>query len=140
MEYSLLLPSILLLYTCLVCIAFYQYDQCILHTNMYLIGCKGAALYQADTEEKLPALQQRETRLYHNKYLLTENLQTRYEIKGNHIKITGTGNMFPFHMGAEQRAWNLYASCSVKVTDPMDTLRLCKTIFSKMQEKQQEDS
>lgn len=139
-EYSLLLPSILLLYTCLVGIAFYQYNQCILHTNVYLLGSEGTALYQTDAEDKLQALQQREESLYHSKYLLVENLQTRYEIKGNELKIIGTGNMFPISIGNKKRVWNLYAACSVTATDPMDTLRLCKTMITWMQKKQDQES
>lgn len=127
-EYTLLLPVLLLLYTFLIYIGIYQYDQCILQTNMYLLGSKGAALYIETPEEKLQCLQEIEQHLYYDKYLLAEQLQTAYSVKGNRIQLNGSGKVFhPLSVfGLGGTYWELHAKSEATAASGANILRLCK--------------
>lgn len=127
-EYTLLLPVLLLLYTFLIYIGIYQYDQCILQTNMYLLGSKGTALYTENPEEKVQSLQEKERQLYYDKYLLAEQLQTAYSVKGNRIQLNGSGKVFhPLSVfGLGGTYWELHAKSEVTAVSGANILRLCK--------------
>lgn len=127
-EYTLLLPVLLLLYTFLIYIGIYQYDQCILQTNMYLLGSKGTALYTENPEEKVQSLQEKERQLYYDKYLLAEQLQTAYSVKGNRIQLNGSGKVFhPLSVfGLGGTYWELHAKSEATAVSGANILRLCK--------------
>ncbi len=131
-EYTLLLPVLLIVYTFLIGIGLYQYNQCLLDTNVYLLAGKGADLYGISSDEQVKRLQQLEGRLYYDKYFLAENIATMYQIRGNHITISGSAEMSnplaAFQIGEEK--WQLYTECTVNLINPAETLRLCKAVYS----------
>lgn len=127
-EYSLLLPGILAVFTMIICMGLYLYNQCILQTNVYLLAVEGARLYAEDNQQKLILLQKKEQELYAKKYILTENMQTVYNLKGNNITINGSGTMTnPFSVyGMGDKVWKLGAESKVGVYSPGERLRLMK--------------
>lgn len=135
-EYTLLIPVLLILYTFLICIGLYQYNQCILRTNIYLLASEGAGLSNVGAASKIVQLQDIEERLYHDKYLLVDEMQTAYSVRGNHIEIRGSGNMLNSLAvwGIGEKRWNLSAVCEVEAIDAVETLRACKIIRNTLQE------
>lgn len=129
-EYSLLLPVILTLFTMLVCIGLYLHNQCVLQTNVYILSIEGARLNVDDEEQRIMLLQKKETELYNDKYILAEDMQTTYQIKGNEIAITGGGRMVnPFSLfGMGESAWELSAESKANVINPSETLRVIKNV------------
>lgn len=140
-EYTLLIPVLLVLYTFLVCIGLYQYNQCILRTNIYILGTEAAQLMNMEASSKVARLQEIENNLYYDKYLLAEELQTTYSVRGNHIEISGCGKMTnPFavlELGEDD--WELNASCTVEAINSTEFLRLCKVIRKTLQGKVSEE-
>lgn len=67
-EYTLLIPVLLIFYTFLICMGLYQYNECLLRTNMYLLGCEGARLFEKEVSSKIEILQNVQERLYYDKY------------------------------------------------------------------------
>lgn len=129
-EYTLLIPILLILYTFLVCMGLYQYNQCILCTNIRILGTEGAQMIEESSAERVRELQEIEKKLYLGKYILAEGMQTIYQAQGNHVKIVGRGVMgnplAVFGIGTDK--WDLYAECDVTVINPADTLRVCKAV------------
>lgn len=127
-EYSLLLPGILAIFTMLVCMGLYLHNQCILQTNIYLMSIEGARLQADNHEQRLLLLQKKEQELYREKYVLAEGMQTTYELKGNKIMVTGSGNMAnPFSVfGLGEKMWSLQAQSKTTILHPGKTLRLMK--------------
>lgn len=136
-EYTLLLPILLLVYTFLIMLALFQYNRCLLTTNVYLIGNQGIALVREDAEVKNRMLKEKEARLYYEKYILVEDLQTTYSIKGNHIEIIGTGNMInPLQaVGIGVEKWKLSARCKKEVIDPVSMLGIYKNVRDQIQQR-----
>ena len=128
-EYSLLLPGILMVFTMLVCMGLYLHNQCILQTNIYLMSMEGARLQKDNNDQRLLSLQKKEQKLYREKYILAEDMQTTYEFEGDKIIITGSGNMTnPFAVfGLGEETWSLSAESKIKVSRPGKTLRLMKS-------------
>lgn len=135
-EYTLLIPLLLMLYTFLVCMGLYQYNQCVLRTNIYLLGVESLELADEDATAKITALKKIEKQLYYDKYILTENLQTVYSARGNHIAISGSGTMFNSlaEWGIGEENWYLEASCAVNTVNAAEIMRLCKTVYNIAQE------
>ena len=127
-EYTLLIPVLLIFYTFLICMGLYQYNECLLRTNMYLLGCEGARLFEKEVSSKIEILQNVQERLYYDKYLLVEDIRTVYSVKGNHIEIHGNGKMpNPLAvLGIGEDNWELSAVCDADVINAAETLRLCK--------------
>lgn len=135
-EYTLLMPALMILYTFLICIGLYLYNSCILTTNVYILGTEGARLTESSANGKLEKLQQKEAQLYHDKYLLVSDMQTTYSIRGDQINISGEGKMGnPLGLfGIGEAIWPLQAETESRIISPMETLRLCKAIYSVAQE------
>ena len=135
-EYTLLIPVLLVLYTFLVYIGMYQYNQCLLRTNVYILGTEGVHFMNVEASSKAAMLQEIEDQLYYDKYLLAEELQTDYSVRGNHIEICGSGKMTnPFAvLSLGEDDWELNASCEVETISSAETLRLCKVIRKTLQE------
>ena len=110
-EYSLLLPVLLLLFTFLVYIGVYLHNQCVLQTNVYLLAVKGARAEAESIGERIAHLQEQEKMLYKNKYLLAENIQTNYSAQRNKLVITGSGQMVNpfFASGTGGAMWQMFA-------------------------------
>lgn len=127
-EYTLLLTILMMLYTFLICMGLYLYNQCVLQTNVYLLGVEGAHLTDRNATQTIDWLQNKEKRLYNQKYLLAEGLEVHYRVQGNQIEITGSGQMpnplSAVGLGANQ--WDLNAYSKVTVISPVNTLRLCE--------------
>lgn len=136
-EYTLLLPVLLLVYTFLIFMALFQYNHCLLTTNLYLIGNQGMELAKQDGEEKSRMLKEKEERLYYEKYILAEDLLTTYSIKGNHIEIVGTGEMVNGLnvWGIGEDKWKLYAKCEKDVLDAVSMLGIYKNIRNQIQQR-----
>lgn len=134
-EYTLLIPVLLVLYTFLVCIGLYQYNQCILRTNIYILGTEGSQLMNEEASSRVAMIQEMEELLYYDKYLLAEELQTAYSVSGNHIEICGSGKMTnPFAVwGLGETSWELKASCKLELISSARTLQLCKAIRNTLQ-------
>lgn len=126
-EYTLLIPVLLLLYTCLIYMGLFLHNRCVLQANAYMLGVEGSRLTAMDPAEKVNWLQEKEAQLYH-KYLLAEELCSTYQVQGNYIQISSNGQMAnPFSVaGIGADTWNLNANCQISTISPVDTLRLCK--------------
>ena len=134
-EYALLLPVLLVVYTFLITIAIYQYNECLLITNLYLIGNQRMELARQEGEGQIDLLEGKRARLYDEKYILVEDMQTKYSVKGNHIEIIGTGKMTnPLaSVGVGEEAWEIYAKCEQNVLDATIVLHLYKNIRNQLQ-------
>lgn len=130
-EYSLLLPGIMAVFTMLVCMGLYLHNQCVLQTNIYILSIEGAGMYAEKAEQRLTSLQKKEAGLYKEKYILAEDMQTVYRLRGNSIVISGSGRMTnPFGIfGIGETSWELKAESDVYVISPCETLRLIKNTF-----------
>ena len=135
-EYTLLIPVLLILYTFLICMGLYQYDQCLLRTNMCLLGSEASCMANEEASSKVALLQEIEENLYYDKYLLVDEMQTVYSVKGNDIKVSGSGRMLnPLNVfGIGEEMWNLNAVCEAEAVNAAETLRLCKTVRCLLQE------
>lgn len=113
LEYSLLLPVLCLLYTVLIYVGLYQYNQCLFQNDMYHIAIDGAGV------------------TYQNKYILAEDMQIDYSQRGNKISIKGKGKMRSpiFFMGIGEEYWYFQSDLEVWQHSPTNVLRLCKEIF-----------
>ena len=129
-EYSLLLPGILIMFTCLVCMGLYLHNQCVLQTNTYILSVEGARLDGDTTEQRIGLLQRKEMDIYNNKYILAEDMKTTYQLQGNKITISGNGRMAnPFSiLGLGKEVWTLSAESEFYLSSPADTLRLMKSV------------
>lgn len=132
-EYALLLPVILLLYTVLISVALYWYNQCILQTDVCLLCIE--SLEKTDSMEKIARIKNKREQLYREKYLGVSDLQTSYLIERNELKITAEGTMpnLLTGIGHFRGAWSLRAESRIKTADSSDTLRLCKQALEKLQ-------
>lgn len=132
-EYALLLPVILLLYTVLISVALYWYNQCILQTDVRLLCIE--SLEKTDSMEKIARIKNKREQLYREKYLGVSDLQTSYLIERNELKITAEGTMpnLLTGIGHFRGAWSLRAESRIKTADSSDTLRLCKQALEKLQ-------
>ena len=130
-EFSLLLPGIMAIFTMLVCMGLYLHNQCVLQTNIYILSIEGAGMYADKAEHRLTSLQKKEAGLYKEKYILAEDMQTAYQLRGNNIVITGSGRMAnPFWIfGIGEMSWELKEESNVNVISPCETLRLIKNTF-----------
>ena len=129
-EYTLLLPVLLAVYTFLIAMAIYQYNECLLMSNLYIIGNQRMELARLDGEEQVNLLKGRTARLYYEKYILVEVMQTKYSIKRKHIEITGIGKMRnPLAViGIGNEEWTIRARCEQDVLDAVGVLRVYKNI------------
>jgi hypothetical protein len=127
-EYSILLPMILLVATFLVCIGMYLYNQCIFQTNLYILAIEGARIESNKEKDIIQYLCNKEKDLYKNKYILMEKEETLYKIKGNRLVITAKGEMSnilqSFNIGNE--TWKLYAESEAWLYKPGELLRIMK--------------
>lgn len=132
-EYALLLPVILLLYTVLVSVALYWYDQCILQTDVYLLCIE--SLEQSDSSEKISLVKKKQEQLYREKYLGVSELRTNYLIDRNELNINGEGSMpnLLTGIGTLHGVWSLQAEGRIRTENPADTLRLCKENLRRLQ-------
>ena len=126
-EYTLLIPVLLFLYTFLIYMGLFLHNRCVLQANAYLLGVEGSHLTVTDPAEKVARLQEKERQLYH-KYILAEELSCTYQVRGNYIYISSNGQMVnPFSLaGIGADIWSLNADCQTITISPADTLRLCK--------------
>ncbi len=140
-EYTLLLPILLVVYTFLIAVALFQYNQCLLATNLYLVGNQGMELARQDGENKIRVLKEKAASLYHEKYIMVEDVQTTYSIKGNHVEIVGIGKMRNLlnAVGIGEESWELYAKCEQDVLDATNILRLYKNVRDQVQSKTQKE-
>ena len=129
-EYSLLLPVLLLIFTFLVYIGVYLHNQCVIQTNMYILAVEGARLSADDTSQRISLLREQEKKLYKDKYILTEKLQTTYRVVGNKLIISGSGQMTnPFwKFGIGEDFWQLSAESIVHINNSWDRMRQLKTV------------
>lgn len=127
-EYSLLLPVLLLVFTFLVYIGVYLHNQCVIQTNMYILAVEGARLSANDTSRRISLLQEQEKKLYKDKCILTENIQTTYKVEGNKLIISGSGQMINlfWKLGMGEDFWQLSAESSVCINNSWNTLMLLK--------------
>lgn len=125
-EFALLIPVILLIYTVLFCAVLYWYDECILQTNMYLLCME--SLEQQGSTQKLAFVKDKQRQLYNEKYILVSELESSYRIQKNELHVSSTGNLPKILKGIDQsqKTWELYAQSSVKVSSAADILRLCR--------------
>ena len=130
-EYSLLLPGIMAVFTMLVCMGLYLHNQCVLQTNIYILSIEGAGMYADNAEHRLTSLQKKEAGLYKEKYVLAEDIQTAYRLRGNNMVITGSGRMAnPFWIfGIGEMSWELKAESNVNIINPCEMLLLIKSAF-----------
>ncbi len=131
-EYTLLVAVILLIYSFLLGIGVFMYNQCILQSNVRILALEGMTMVSLDSDQKITNLQRKEDRLYSEKYLFTEQMFTAYNIDGNNISIEGWGYMnSPISvLGVGEEQWLLQASCEEAAVSPADTLRLCKRLLA----------
>ncbi len=130
-EYTCLIGVIFLIYCFLLSVGLFWYNQCILQSNVKMLALEGLHMADYDAEEKTEALQQKEKRLYHEKYLFAEEVSCSRKIIGNYIRITGkgfVGNTL-YSMGIGDKRWKLSHSCDVVALQSADTLRMCKHIL-----------
>lgn len=136
-EYTLLLPILLIVYIFLIDVAIYQYNECLLTSNLYLIGNQRMELARYGDDEKISLLKKRAAKLYYEKYLLVEDMQTKYSVKGGHVEITGSGKMRnPLALvGIGDKAWRISVSCEQDVLDVTNILRIYKDIQNQLRSK-----
>ena len=129
-EYSLLLPGILIMFTCLIYMGLYLHNQCVLQTNTYILSVEGARVDGDTAEQRIGSLQRKELDLYNNKYILAEDMKTTYQLQGNKIAISGSGRMAnPFSiLGLGEEVWTLSTEREFYLSSPADTLRLIKRV------------
>lgn len=129
-EYTLLLPSLIVVYVFLIAMLLYSYNQCLLTTNLYLIANQGPEIKNLDAEEKVVLLKEKESKLYYKKYILVEDLQTSYLIKGDKIEIKGIGTMINIfdNWGLREDGWKVRAKCERYLLDGSYVLRIYKQL------------
>lgn len=129
-EYTLLLPVLLMLYTSLIYIGLYQYNQCIMQNNTCLLALEGCCIYDLTQEELSESLSYLEKELNADKYILGENIKTQYEIKRGKLRIFSQGELAnPLSkMGLGESQWELRGECEVSCVQPTQFLRLSKEI------------
>lgn len=132
-EYALMLPVFLMLYTVLVSVALYWYNQCILQTDVYLLCIE--SLEEPDSSEKIKQVKNKQEQLYGEKYLGVSGLQTNYLVEKNELKITSEGTMpnLLTGIGGFHGAWSLQAEGRIGTENQEDTLRSCKEALKKLQ-------
>lgn len=110
-EYSLLIPGILAVFAIIIYMGLYLYNQCILRTNVYLLAVEGSEMSAEN-----------------NKYILAENIQTLYGLRGDNITIKGSGTMTnPFSIfGMGNEKWNLRAEGEIEGYPLGEKMRLIK--------------
>ena len=110
-EYSLLIPGILAVFAIIIYMGLYLYNQCILQTNVYLLAVEGSEMSAEN-----------------NKYILAENIQTLYGLRGDDITIKGSGTMTnPFSIfGMGNEKWNLRAEGEIEGYPLGEKMRLIK--------------
>ena len=144
-EYTLLVPVLFVLYAFLICIGIYQYNQCILQTNMYLLGIESTRFTDETHQNQIDKLQEIEKNLYYDKYLGVFDIETIYSIKRNQLELTGLGkiNNILSKFGVGEQEWKIRASCKVDMINPVETVKLCKTayrIYQKVWWEEQQDN
>jgi hypothetical protein len=94
-------------------------------------------LARQDGEEKIKALKGKAARLYHEKYIMIEDVQMMYSVKGNHVEIIGVGKMRNLlnPVGIGEEAWEFYVKCEQDVLDVISVLRLYKNVRDQLQSK-----
>ena len=129
-EYSLLLPVILALFTSLVCLGLYLHNQCILQIDTYILSVEGARVHADSLGRQIELLQKKEMNLSGDKYILAEDMKITYQLQGNKMTIWGNGHMInPFSiLGIGEKAWDLSSESTFYVMKPADTLRLIKSV------------
>lgn len=127
-EYTLLLPVLLMLYTFLIYIGLYQYNQCIMQNNVCLLALEG--YHKNYAAEEFKPLYQMEEELNADKYILGENIRTQYEIRRGKLRISSQGELTnPLSkLGLGQAQWELRGACEVSCVQPTQFLRLSKEI------------
>lgn len=130
-EYTLLIPVLFVLYGFLIGIGIYQYNQCILQTNMYILGIVATEFSTETPQNQIEKLQEIETQLYYDKYFGGFDIRTVYSLKGSQLEVTGFGNINNISniFGVGQNKWEIRASCKVDMMNSVDTLRLWKTTY-----------
>ncbi len=129
-EYTLLIPVLLLLYTSLIGMGIYLHNRCVLQTNTFLLAVEAARIDFQEGALEGGLLQGKAEQLYNNKYLLAVDLENTLRMVGNNIEITSSGQMVnPLSLiGIGKQMWNFSAESKVNVISPVNTLRLCKKV------------
>ncbi len=127
-ECCLLIPILLMLYSFIVYIGLFQYNRCVLQTNLYLLGLKGKEFSASSSDEYMKQLQDYEKSLYNEKYLLLNNLQIVYctSKKEKSIKSNASMENPLYTLGVGDRDWVIEAECTVNNINPASVLFLCK--------------
>ena len=127
-EYTFLIPVLMVVFIFVVYMGLYQYNQCLLRTNMYILGCEGARLCDEDASSKIRKLQGIEKNMYYDKYLFVEDMKTAHFVKGTHVELQGSGKMSnPLAtLGIGGSYWELKASCEADAVNGVEILRLHK--------------
>ena len=140
-EYTLLLPVLFIVYTFLIAVALFQYNQCLITTNVYLIGNQSMELARQDGEGKMKILKEKASRLYYDKYILIEDVQTAYSVKGSRVEIVGSGKMKNAlnSVGIGEESWEFYAKFEQDVLDATSILYLYKNVRNQLQQNGQKE-
>ncbi len=127
-EYTLLITVIFMIYSFIIGIGVYMYNECIMGSNVRILALEGMNMSSLENKQKIVSLQKKESELYNEKYLFVEQMATNYSINGDRIIIKGQVFMDNpiaiLGVGAEK--WTLQDSCEVTAINPAFILRLCK--------------
>lgn len=140
-EYSLLLPAILLLYCFLICIGVFLHNQCVLQTNMYILSIEGAEV-NVEGQAVIDDLRDKEQKLSKSKYILMEGKEINYSIRGNRLVITADAEMDNIFrkFGIGNGNWKFYAESEAWVYSPGVMLRQMKSVCERIDEIMREEA
>lgn len=138
-EYTLLLPVLLLVYFFLICVGLYQYNRCIFQENMRLIAVE-ALHTSADGEALINSLQAKESGLLVNKYLLAGQVHMEYKKTGRSLYAFGSMEQInPFSaLGIGADSWTVESSIRVTPLKRQEFLRFMKSVTRWSQKEQEE--
>lgn len=130
-EFSLLIIIIFIVYSFLISIGVYMYNQCVLQTNGGLLAVEGISMLAKDSDEKMSVLRQKESHLYREKYIFVEEPEITYSVSGNEVVIQGEGRVEnPTALwGIGDEEWSFQTKWEVDTINPKNTLRLCKRLI-----------
>lgn len=120
-EYTLLLPILIMMYGFLIYMGLFMYNRCILQTNAYLLNTESVESIEKNGILKIQEIEEQ-------KILLAENVSFQIGMQQGKMHIKGAASMSnPFYKaGIGKEYWELSVYSESDVINPVNILRLCK--------------
>lgn len=126
LEYTLLLPVIMIFYIVLIYMGLYQHNRCVMQINTYIMATEGSKQYERDSERIFSVLRQKYQ--YLGKYLLVEEAELKCQLGQNQLVVTESGAMSnPLHVfDVGEAEWSLQAEAKANLLLPIERMRFVR--------------